>query len=126
MRNKTMFSELEKFKEEDFFYKDNKIWIFRDDEEYVYKVFSTYYTDPSYNYILPKFTDSSQYQIYLNNIITKSIYKSDVDVNSNDKIITLSTCSYELKNTRTVVHGKLISTIKKWLSSMYINEYLID
>jgi sortase B len=25
MRNKTMFSELEKFKEEDFFYKDNKI-----------------------------------------------------------------------------------------------------
>ncbi|MCI6666557.1 MAG: SrtB family sortase, partial [Romboutsia timonensis] len=36
-------------------------------------------------------------------------YKSDIDVNENDKIITLSTCSYEFNDARMVVHGKLLN-----------------
>ena len=35
-------------------------------------------------------------------------YKSDINVDVNDKIITLSTCSYEFNDARMVVHGKLL------------------
>ena len=36
------------------------------------------------------------------------MFKSDVQVSKDDKIITFSTCSYEFKNARTVVHAKLV------------------
>lgn len=108
MKNKTMFNNLEKFKEEEFFNANNKIRIFDKDKEYVYEVFSAYYVAPDYNYIIPNFTNKEEYNSYLKDIKNKSLFKSNIDINSNDKIITLSTCSYEKKDTRTVVHGKLI------------------
>lgn len=111
MKNKTMFSQLEDFKDESFFNENNKIRIITNDKEYVYKVFSTYYADPSYNYIIPKFNNHDEYEKYLNEITDKSTNRSNVTVSSKDKIITLSTCSYETNNTRTVVHGKLIDVI---------------
>ena len=49
-----------------------------------------------------------EYKEFLERIKNKSIYKSDISVNENDKIITLSTCSYEFDDARLVVTGKLI------------------
>ena len=46
--------------------------------------------------------------VNLDKIKNKSIYKSDINVDENDKIITLSTCSYEFNDARMVVHGKLL------------------
>lgn len=111
MKNKTMFSQLENFKNEDFFNENNKIRIITNDKEYVYEVFSSYYVDPSYNYIVPNFNNDSEYDKYLFGIVNRSINNSNINVSSKDKIITLSTCSYETNNTRTVVHGKLIDVI---------------
>lgn len=112
MKNKTMFSQLENFKDENFFNQNNKIRIITNNKEYIYEVFSSYYVDPSYNYIIPDFNNSDEYNKYLSNIKDKSLNNSSVKISKNDRIITLSTCSYETKNTRTVVHGKLID-IKK-------------
>ena len=109
MKNKTMFSHLEKFKKEDFFNQSNKIKIFFDNKEYTYEVFSVYYTKSDYNYIVTNFDGDESYKSYLNNISNKSIYNFNNNININDKIITLSTCSYEAKDTRTVIHAKLIS-----------------
>lgn len=111
MKNKTMFSQLENFKDESFFNENNKIKIITNDKEYIYEVFSAYYVSPNYNYIIPTFDNKSDYETYLGEITNKSLHKSNINVSSNDKIITLSTCSYETKNTRTVVHGKLINKI---------------
>lgn len=108
MKNKTMFNNLEKFKEKEFFNQNNKIRIFDKDKKYIYEVFSAYYVDPNYNYIIPNFDNKEEYISYLENIKNKSLFKSNININSDDKIITLSTCSYETQDTRTVVHGKLI------------------
>lgn len=109
MRNKTMFAQLKKYKEKEFFYGDNDIVIeIENDKVLKYKVFSAYVTDSKDNYIKTNFDDKDQYKEFLEDIKNKSQYKSDIDVNENDKIITLSTCSYEFNDARMVVHGKLL------------------
>ena len=109
MRNKTMFAQLKKYKEKEFFYGDNDIVIeVENDKVLKYKVFSAYVTDANDNYIKTNFDDKDQYKEFLEDIKNKSLYKSDIDVNENDKIITLSTCSYEFNDARMVVHGKLL------------------
>lgn len=109
MKNKTMFSQLEKFKSNDFFNENNKVIIKTSDKQYTYEVFSAYYVKSSFNYLLPSFDDDVAYRDYLDTAKSMSLTKSDLDVTVSDKIITLSTCSYESKDTRTVVHAKLIS-----------------
>lgn len=109
MRNKTMFAQLKKYKEKEFFYGNNDIEIeVENDKVLKYKVFSAYVTDAKDNYIKTNFDDKDQYKEFLEDIKNKSQYKSDIDVNENDKIITLSTCSYEFNDARMVVHGKLL------------------
>ena len=110
MRNKTMFAQLKKYKEKEFFYGDNDIEIEVENGKVLkYKVFSAYVTDSKDNYIKTNFDDKAQYKEFLEDIKNKSQYKSDIDVNENDKIITLSTCSYEFNDARMVVHGKLLN-----------------
>ena len=109
MRNKTMFAQLEKYKEKEFFQNDNDIKIeVENDKVLTYKVFSVYVTDANDNYIKTNFDNKSEYKEFLDKIKNKSIYKSDINVDENDKIITLSTCSYEFNDARMVVHGKLL------------------
>ena len=109
MKNGTMFANLKKYKEEDFFYNNNDIEIELSNGQYlIYKVFSVYITDINDNYTKTSFEDKDEYKEFLERIKNKSIYKSDISVNENDKIITLSTCSYEFDDARLVVTGKLI------------------
>ena len=109
MRNKTMFAQLEKYKEKEFFQNDNDIKIeVENDKVLTYKVFSVYVTDANDNYIKTNFDNKSEYKEFLDKIKNKSIYKSDINVDENDKLITLSTCSYEFNDARMVVHGKLL------------------
>ena len=88
---------------------DNDIKIeVENDKVLTYKVFSVYVTDANDNYIKTNFDNKSEYKEFLDKIKNKSIYKSDINVDENDKIITLSTCSYEFNDARMVVHGKLL------------------
>ena len=110
MRNGTMFAQLKKYKERDFFYGNNDIYIELENSKTLrYRVFSAYVTDAKDNYIKTDFDNKVQYKDFLEKIKNKSIYKSDIDIDENDKIITLSTCSYEFNDARMVVHGKLLN-----------------
>ena len=110
MKNETMFAHLKKYKEKDFFYNNNDIDIeLSNGDNLKYKVFSVYITNVEDNYIKTKFDNKDEYKDFLERIKNKSIYKSEVDLNEDDKIITLSSCSYEFDDARIVVHGKLIN-----------------
>lgn len=110
MRNDTMFYDLNKFKEEDFFKENNKITITDKNTEYIYEVFSVYTVKAS-DYETFEFLNKND-ENFLDNHIKKlqekSFYKKDLTVSSYDNIITLMTCSYEAKDNRTIVHGKLL------------------
>ena len=75
---------------------------------YKFKIFSVYITDPVTNYLVTNFNDKDRYTNFLNNLVKKSIYNFGVNVDKDDKILTLSTC-YDGPNKRVVVHAKLIN-----------------
>ena len=107
MQNDTMFNNLEKFKDENFFKSNNKIRLLDKGKEYVYEVFSVYVTDTSYNYLDTEFDTDKDFLDYINKAKEKSLIPSNAEFKSLDKIITLSTCSYEFDGARTVVHAYL-------------------
>lgn len=99
---------INKFKDADFFKKNNKIKITLNGKEFLYDVFSAYIVESDYDYLKTNFNNESDYQNYINDITSKSLYKSPIKVNSNDKIVTLSTCTYEFDDARMVIHGRLV------------------
>lgn len=109
MRNKTMFGELVNYKDENFFNENNLINIEYKGKTYTYQVFSVYVADLTKDYLKVDFENDKEYQNYINYITNRSMYKSNLQISKEDKIITLYTCSYEFKDARTIVHAKLIS-----------------
>lgn len=109
MRNKTMFGEVLNFKKEEFFKENNLITIEYKGKTYTYEVFSTFVADLSKDNLKVSFDDDEDYQNYIDYLKDRSLFDSDIEVSSNDRIITLYTCSYEFKDARTLAHAKLIS-----------------
>jgi sortase B len=48
-----------------------------------------------FNYLMPAFNSDAQFMNYVYNVRIRSLFDMPVDVNENDTLITLSTCSYE-------------------------------
>ena len=105
MRNRTMFGELMKFKEEEFFKNNKDITITSKDGTYDYEIFAVGVFDADFSYNDVSFSDENEFSNFLNKIMSNSTYKRDI-VDSSDKIITLSTCSYEYNDARTAIFAK--------------------
>ena len=112
MPDGSMFGSLEDMYKKDFFTNDENHYIHIIDlnnNELVYQIFSYYITEKEDYYITTSFNDDVQYYKFIDVIKNRSYKSFDVDVDTNDKILTLSTC-YGFGNTtkRKVVHAKKI------------------
>lgn len=110
MKNGSMFHDLVYYKDQQFFEKHPIICFDTLYEEGKWEIFSVYVTDENFNYLVTNFKTSEEYEKYLNVIKNKSLFKKDITLTKDDRILTLSTCSYEFKNARLVVHAKLVRT----------------
>lgn len=72
-----------------------------------WQVFSTYTIEPESYYITTSFKDNDEFNNFINTLKQRSVYNYGVEVNANDKILTLSSCYDDKK--RMVLHAKLIS-----------------
>ncbi len=118
----TMFSDLEKYKDLDF-YKENPVVYFDTIyEEHVWKVFAVFYANASpeldngyvFNYVYPAMTDSN-FAEYIQEVEKRTLIKTDVEVLPTDKILTLSTCTRDLdlkrgkqENVRIAILARLV------------------
>ena len=107
MRNKSMFQNLMKFKDEEFWKENNKIILTIDGKRYEYEIFSSYISNAKNINLRINFKNDDEYLKYIEDIKKKSIFYREIDIKSNDRIITLSTCSYEKDDARMIIHGKL-------------------
>ncbi len=78
----------------------------------IWQIFSVYEIIPTIDYLQSRFYSDELYNEFLKLIKNRSEFDFKTDVNTDDKIITLSTCN-NIGNKRVVVHAKLINLEKK-------------
>ncbi len=109
MRNGSMFKDLVKYKEEDFFLNQTNIRFNTLYEEIEWEVFSVYVADADFNYRQTEFFSGEKYLEFLEKLQNKSIYNKVIELTENDQLLTLSTCTYEYDDARFVVHARRVT-----------------
>ena len=118
LKDKTMFSSLHNFEDDDLFNQDNYIFIYTEDYVYVYQIFAAYEYESLHLLVNFDYTNEYVYQDYLDSIFEnttgrESNVRQDVEVTTEDKIITLSTCTSDHNSSyRYLVAGKLLNPVE--------------
>ena len=113
-RNGTMFAQLKKYNDVSF-YKKNPVLrfdtIYERSEWIIFSNFratTTWATGTPFNYIQTEFKDDAEYLKFIEAIRKRSLFTTPVDVNADDTILLLSTCSYEKSNWRMVIAARRV------------------
>lgn len=109
MNNKTMFGSIPSMLYNGYLSNssNNYIKISTPSSNTVWKVFSIYTIEPEVYYLKTNFK-SEPFSNFVTKIKSRSIYNFGVDVNENDKILTLSTCD-NTGTKRVAVHAKMVN-----------------
>lgn len=104
----TRFTPLLEYKDKTFFDDHQIIELATLNGYYRFQVFAAYQTTTDFYYIDTNFKDAKDFESFVNSLKEKSTYDNNVEVTSEDTILTLSTCDYSIENGRFVVHAKLL------------------
>lgn len=110
MKDGSMFEQLTKYQDPEFF-KGHQTFEFDTlYDSYEAEVFAVYITTTEFDYIQTDFENDVEYEQLLTKIQEESMIETDVEVNADDHILTLSTCDYNLdpNHGRLVVQAKLV------------------
>lgn len=108
MKNGTMFQQLTKYQDEDFFKENRYININTLYGNYVFEVFSAYETPISFYYLETGFEDKEDWLEFIKVFQEKSDFKTNIKLSGKEVVLTLSTCTNRHdKNYRYVVHARL-------------------
>ena len=108
MNDGSMLASLCNYDSQDYFEAHPVLYFNSPEQNYRVEVFSAYITDPGAVSYIIEFGEDYTYQDFLDEVRSLSEIESPVEVSTEDRIMTFSTCTYEYNNARFVVHGKLV------------------
>ncbi len=128
--NGPLFSQLFSFKDPDFAQKTPYVYFYTPKERLVYEIFAIFYNDAEIDegkslwYIEPE--PKKDYQKLLDTVRERSLYNYDVEVSTDDKILTLSTNTVgfglqERGKYRFVIVAKLVDKDENRFANITIN-----
>ena len=103
-----MFSPLINFVTDEDAFRKQHINVIMPDGVYTYELFSIYETHPSYNYIKTYFSSDEEFLDFCSECKRLSIYKKNVELTKDSRILTLSTCTVRGDGMRWALHAVLI------------------
>ncbi len=111
MKNGSMFQNLHKFEDQEFFDKHEYFYIYTAEKVLVYRVFAAYTSDDSHIMGSYHFEDKEVFSQYLDGILKgrsmDAHIREGIKLTDQDRIITLSTCSAGEPQHRYIVQGVL-------------------
>jgi len=109
MTNRTMFGSLVWCLKESWYKTEENQYIklSTPTSNTVWKIFSIYTIVPEVYYLKTYFENNAEHEDFLNTIKKRSIYNFNEEVNTDNKILTLSTCTDD-GTKRVVIHAKMI------------------
>lgn len=108
MDNGTMFQKLMGYKDQSFYDEHPTAQLFTPDGTYTVEFFAGYVAGVDGNAWKLDFASDAEFGKWAENAKEKSLFESPVTPTASDRIVTLSTCSYEFYNARLVLHGRLV------------------
>ena len=108
MNDGKMFAKLVNYAKQDYYNQHPVFYLNTPDMNYRVELFAGYVTDMNSDTYSISFTSAEENQKWLDSVISQSAFESAVAVKPGDKILTLSTCTYEYDDARFVVLGKMI------------------
>ena len=106
-----MFSGLMAYKEQEFYDEHPTVLLVTPAAYYRIQLFSGYVTDDSVNaWELSR--EDIDVAAWLRELQARSCFASDHLPEETDRIVTLSTCTYEFANAKFLVHGYIAETIQ--------------
>lgn len=112
MKDKSMFSGLMDYKDQNFYDEHSVALLVTPTAYYKIQFFSGYVSDTWGNAWDLSFNEY-EYISWLNDIQRRSCFAPDHTPTSEDRIVTLSTCTYEFDTAKFVLHGYISEVIEK-------------
>jgi len=111
MRNNAMFGSLKKFSDKGYYNTHQYFTIYTPERSFRYKIFAYQSVQPDSFIFTTGLQPGKDYQEFIDKIIKNSDITSPIDMKSEYRIVTLSTCTSDHVH-RFVVHGVCIDTYK--------------
>ena len=109
MKNGTMFATLHSYGETGYYEQHPVIYLSTPNANYRIDVIAGFVTEPTSFAYARNFDNVEQFQAQVQLYRELSDFDSEVEVADDDKLVTLSTCTYEVDDGRYVIVGKLIN-----------------
>ncbi len=107
MNNGSMFSELKKYAKQEYYDQHSRIWLVTPSQTYSIEIFAAFVTEADSEVWRQNFPSEEEFTTWKSNMARKSFFTSKVFPAVGEKVVTLSTCSYEFDNAHFVVIGVL-------------------
>ena len=107
MKNGTMFQQITEYKQQDFYDRHPTALLMTPEGNYQIEWIAGYVTDLNSDAWKIEFASDEEFSLWLENAMTRSTFLSTTEPDARDKLITLSTCSYEYADARYVLVGIL-------------------
>ncbi len=108
MNDGTKFASLTNYREQKYYDEHPVMYISTPDMNYRLELFAAFLTDADSEVYTFNFGSEAEYSAWLQRMVAESDFHTDVQLSTRDRVVTLSTCSYEYYDARYVVLGKLV------------------
>ncbi len=116
MSDGLVFADLKKYKTIDGFRESPVIEFDTLYRSYKFKIYAVIITNSKeeddngyiFNYTVPTFGTEENFTSYIAAVDERKLYTTGVDIRPDDKLLTLSTCTYEFSDARLVVIGRMV------------------
>ena len=108
MKNGSMFYSLLNYREQSYYDAHPVMYLNTPSQNYKIEVFSGYICNYDSDTYALSFPSEDDYVAYQQKMKSQSDFSCNVELAPTDRVITLSTCTYEYDNARYVVQGKLV------------------
>lgn len=107
MKNGSMFGSLLSYKRQDFYDEYPAMLLYTPEGDYLIELVCGTVEDGNSEFVEFEFDNDNDFYAYIDSFRSRSMFHSEVEIEPEDKLISLCTCSYEQENARFMLIGKL-------------------
>ncbi len=104
----SMFGSLKQYRDPQFYLDHPTLSIYTQEKDYTLQLIAGYVVNSTYEVPPMAFLGEEEFSAYITDIQNRSVFSAQVPVNMEDRLVSLCTCDYSVKNGRLVLVGKLV------------------